>query len=94
MVKPLKIIVITLGFLIILTLTIIIIALFDKFKKKQIETSNKTTIYLDLNKDHILHSNIEDNSLFIHLKDDNGDQIIKVFDINNSNLIKEIYLNK
>ena len=94
MIKPLKIIVITLGLLIIIASTIIIIALFDKFKKKQIETSDKTTMYLDINKDHIVSSNVEDNNLYIHLKDENGDHIIKVFDINNSNLTKEIYLNK
>ena len=94
MIKPLKIIVITLGLLIIVASTIIIIALFDKFKKKQIETSDKTTMFLGINKDHIVSSNIEDNNLYIHLKDENGDHIIKVFDINNSNLIKEIYLNK
>ena len=94
MIKPLKIIVITLGLLIIVASTIIIIALFDKFKKKQIETSDKTTMYLDINKDHIVSSNVEDNNLYIHLKDENGDHIIKVFDINNSNLTKEIYLNK
>tara|TARA_B100000989_G_scaffold264635_1_gene217121 strand:+ start:572 stop:856 length:285 start_codon:yes stop_codon:yes gene_type:complete len=94
MIKPLKIIVVTLGFLILITLTIIILALIDKFNKKQIETSNKTIIYLNINKDQIVSSDIENNNLFIHLKDENGDQIIKVFDINNSNLIKEIYLNK
>ena len=94
MIKPLKIIVITLGLLIIVASTIIIIALFDKFKKKQIETSDKTTMFLGINKDHIVSSNIEDNNLYIHLKDENGDHIIKVFDINNSNLTKEIYLNK
>ncbi|MBH43757.1 MAG: hypothetical protein CMP25_03080 [Rickettsiales bacterium] len=94
MIKPLKIIVITLGLLIIIASTIIIIALFDKFKKKQIETSDKTTIYLNVNKDHIVSSSVEDKYLYIHLKDENGDQKIKVFDINNSNLTKEIYLNK
>ena len=94
MIRPLKIIVVTLGFLIVLVLTIIIIALFDKFKKKQIETTNKTTIYLDLNQDHIISSNVDNSNLFIHLKDENGDQMIKVFDIDNNNLIKVIYLNK
>jgi len=77
-----------------LVLTIIIIALFDKFKKKQIETTNKTTIYLDVNQDHIISSNVDNDNLFIHLKDENGDQMIKVFDIDNNNLIKVIYLNK
>ena len=94
MIRPLKIIVVTLGFLIVLVLTIIIIALFDKFKKKQIETTNKTTIYLDVNQDHIISSNVDNDNLFIHLKDENGDQMIKVFDIDNNNLIKVIYLNK
>ena len=77
-----------------MVLTIIIIALFDKFKKKQIETTNKTTIYLDVNQDHIISSNVDNDNLFIHLKDENGDQMIKVFDIDNNNLIKVIYLNK
>ena len=94
MIRPLKIIVVTLGFLIVLVSTIIIIALFDKFKKKQIETTNKTTIYLDVNQDHIISSNVDNDNLFIHLKDENGDQMIKVFDIDNNNLIKVIYLNK
>ena len=94
MIKPLKIIVITLGLLIIIASTIIIIALFDKFKKKQIETTNKTIIYLDVNQDHIISSNVDNSNLFIHLKDENGDQMIKVFDIDNNNLIKVIYLNK
>ena len=94
MIRPLKIIVVTLGFLIVLVLTIIIIALFDKFKKKQIETTNKTTIYLDVNQDHVISSNVDNDNLFIHLKDENGDQMIKVFDIDNNNLIKVIYLNK
>ena len=94
MIRPLKIIVVTLGFLIVLFLTIIIIALFDKFKKKQIETTYKTTIYLDVNQDHIISSNVDNDNLFIHLKDENGDQMIKVFDIDNNNLIKVIYLNK
>ena len=94
MIKSLKIIVTTLGFLILLALTIIIIALFDKFKIKQIETTNKTTIYLDVNMDHIMSSNVDNNNLFIHLKDENGDQMIKVFDIVNNNLIREIYFNK
>ena len=77
-----------------MVLTIIIIALFDKFKKKQIETTNKTTIYLDVNQDHVISSNVDNDNLFIHLKDENGDQMIKVFDIDNNNLIKVIYLNK
>ena len=94
MIRPLKIIVVTLGFLIVLVSTIIIIALFDKFKKKQIETTNKTTIYLDVNQDHIISSDVDNDNLFIHLKDENGDQMIKVFDIVNNNLIKEIYFNK
>ena len=94
MIRPLKIIVVTLGFLIVLVLTIIIIALFDKFKKKQIETTHKTTIYLNVNQNHIMSSNVDNNNLFIHLKDENGNQMIKVFDIDNNNLIKVIYLNK
>ena len=94
MIRPLKIIVVALGFLIVLVLTIIIIALFDKLKKKQIETTDKTTIYLKVNQNHIMSSNVDNNNLFIHLKDENGNQMIKVFDIDNNNLIKVIYLNK
>ena len=63
-------------------------------KKKQIETTYKTTIYLDVNQDHIISSNVDNDNLFIHLKDENGDQMIKVFDIDNNNLVKVIYLNK
>ena len=94
MIKPLKIIVASLGFLILIVLTIIIIALIDKYNKKQIERSYKTITYLNIKNDQILSSNVEKDNLFVHVKDENGDQIIKVFDINNSNLIKEIYLNK
>ena len=94
MIKSLKSIVVTLGIIIVMLIAIIITTLFKRVSIKQNSNDSfeKSSSLSISPKYDIISTEVEDNLLFIHLKDNKGKDLIKLYDLNNNQMLREINL--
>ena len=94
MIKSLKSIVVTLGIIIIILTVIIITTLFKRFNIKQNSNHHiKKSSSLSINSNYdIVSTEIEDDLLYVYLKDTEGKDVIKIYDLNTNHILNEINL--
>ena len=94
MIRSLKSIVVTLGIIIIILTAIIITTLFKRVSIKQNSNDSlKKSSSLSISpKYDIISTEVEDNLLYIYLKDTEGKDLIKLYDLNNNQMLREINL--
>ena len=94
MIKSLKSIVVTLGIIIIILTVIIITTLFKRFNIKQNSNHNiNKSSSLSINSSYdIVSTEIEDDLLYVYLKDIEGKDLIKIYDLKTNQILKEINL--
>ena len=93
MIKNLKNLVIFLGIIVLLLFSITIVSLIYKFKNRDIKNIENLTLSPKLTNNTLINAfEIKDNKLYLKIKENNGTQIIKIYNINNGIQIGTIKL--
>ena len=88
----LKFLVFFMGILIIAGLTVIVITIYNR---SSVSLDSETIIELNIPVNAtILSQTIDKNKFIVHIKKNNGNEFIKVFDISNGKELKKIKINK
>ena len=90
--KILKSTVIILGILIFILLSFTIVAIFSKYKNKEISLNSVISLNPSINKNYeILNFEIDKKELYLSLKKfESNHRIIKVYNLENGKLVREI----
>ena len=88
----LKLTVIILGLIIFILLSFTIVAIFSKYKNKEISLNSVISLNPSINKNYeILNFEINKKKLYINLKNSKSNQrLIKVYNLDNGKFIREI----
>ena len=93
MVKNLKYLVIFLGIIVLLLFSITIVSLIYKFKNKDLKNIENVELFPSLENGTIINSfEIEGNLLYLNFREDNGRNLIKIYNLNNGEYVGTIQL--
>lgn len=82
MIKNLKSLVISLGIIVLLLFSITIVSLIYKLKNRDIKSIENLELIPKLNSNSIVNSlEVRDNLLYLVVKEENGEQLVKIYNL-------------
>lgn len=82
MIKNLKNLVIFLGIIVLLLFSITIVSLIYKLKNRDVKSIENLELVPKLNPKSIVHSlEVSDNLLYLVVKEENGEQLVKIYNL-------------
>jgi hypothetical protein len=82
MIKNLKNLVIFLGIIVLLLFSITIVSLIYKLKNRDVKSIENLELVPRLNPSSIVHSlEVSDNLLYLVVKEENGEQLVKIYNL-------------
>ena len=93
MVKNLKNLVIFLGIIVLLLFSITIVSLIYKFKNKDLKNIENVELFPSLENGIVINSfYIKGNLLYLNIREDNGTNLIKIYNLKNGEYVSTIKL--
>ena len=93
MVKNLKNLVIFLGIIVLLLFSITIVSLIYKFKNKDLKNIENVELFPSLENGTVINSfEIKGNLLYLNIREDNGTNLIKIYNLKNGEYVSTIKL--